>query len=407
MLLSRKGQVKLADFGVAAQLTNLKSQRNTFVGTPFWMAPEVISQVNGYDCKADIWSLGITALEMAYGAPPHSDMHPMKVLFHIPRSPAPMLKGGQWSKEFKDFITRCLCKDPMKRSNARDLLKHRFIRNAGRVEALQELIERKQEWDTVRSEQGEYQPKLYEEPMYVCVAPIGHLEILTMCRMTLSHEPEETWDFDTIRTVDAPKGAPALSIITQGNTFRRTAYAPVATTTTALQNLDLNSAPSKDVLQGRGTARRVSIACRSSSPERQTRKPNPERAVQKPNPERAVQNPSPERAIQNPNPERAVQAQDSKQRQVQAPASTKSGGSNASTVRFFHGAPNPSPSTSPFGTMSSTGTNMFSPDELMSPVVIPNTNQGFLGRQVHATVVQQAFLEVCFHFHPPNHKLVN
>lgn len=163
-LLAQSGKVKIADFGVAAQLTNIKSQRMTFVGTPFWMAPEVIQEA-GYDFKADIWSLGITALEMANGEPPHAGTHPMKVLFLIPKAPAPRLEGNQWSRDFKDFVAQCLIKDPDRRATAKELLRHRFVQRAGKVEAMRELIERKQMWDA--QEDKPSHPKYYEETMYV------------------------------------------------------------------------------------------------------------------------------------------------------------------------------------------------------------------------------------------------
>jgi serine/threonine-protein kinase 24/25/MST4 len=162
VLLTDMGKVKLADFGVAAQLTNLKSQRMTFVGTPYWMAPEVIQEA-GYDFKADLWSLGITAMELALGQPPLAGLHPMKVLFEIPKMSAPRLEGDQWSKDFKDFICQCLIKDPDRRASAKELLKHRFIQRSGKVEAMRELIERKQMHDA--QEENTAHVKYYEETM--------------------------------------------------------------------------------------------------------------------------------------------------------------------------------------------------------------------------------------------------
>ncbi|VDO06263.1 unnamed protein product [Rodentolepis nana] len=139
ILLSDKGEVKLADFGVAGQLTKTTKKRVTFVGTPFWMAPEVI-KVSSYDYKADIWSLGITAIELAEGAPPHSDVHPMRVLLDIPHNPPPKLPE-RYSTNFRDFVQCCLVRSPENRHSAQELLRHPFVKKPRKTVYLQELIE--------------------------------------------------------------------------------------------------------------------------------------------------------------------------------------------------------------------------------------------------------------------------
>ncbi|KAK5615852.1 hypothetical protein CRENBAI_021249 [Crenichthys baileyi] len=133
VLLTENAEVKLVDFGVSAQLDKTIGRRNTFIGTPYWMAPEVIACDENpdatYDYRSDLWSLGITALEMAEGAPPLCDMHPMRALFLIPRNPAPRLKSKKWSKRFLSFVDSCLVKNHMHRPATDALLKHAFIRD--------------------------------------------------------------------------------------------------------------------------------------------------------------------------------------------------------------------------------------------------------------------------------------
>ncbi|KAJ3262920.1 Structural maintenance of chromosomes protein 1, partial [Chytriomyces hyalinus] len=158
ILLTEDGEVKLADFGVSAQLTKTLTKRKTFIGTPYWMSPEVItSEDKGtlYDSKADIWSLGITAIEMAECKPPMFDMHPMRVLFMIAKLDPPTLKNSNppWSLEFRDFLRQCLEKDPTMRPSASELILHPFVKSAtaGGL-TVQRLIQRTRYARKVRAE---------------------------------------------------------------------------------------------------------------------------------------------------------------------------------------------------------------------------------------------------------------
>uniref|UniRef100_A0A3Q4HGT9 non-specific serine/threonine protein kinase n=1 Tax=Neolamprologus brichardi TaxID=32507 RepID=A0A3Q4HGT9_NEOBR len=135
ILLTTEGGVKLVDFGVSAQLTSARLRRNTSVGTPFWMAPEVIACEQqydySYDARCDVWSLGITAIELADGDPPLAEMHPVKALFKIPRNPSPTLRHPEeWSRSFSHFISQCLIKDFEARPSVTHLLEHPFIKQA-------------------------------------------------------------------------------------------------------------------------------------------------------------------------------------------------------------------------------------------------------------------------------------
>ncbi|EMC94136.1 hypothetical protein BAUCODRAFT_36606 [Baudoinia panamericana UAMH 10762] len=232
ILLSETGQVKIADFGVAAQLTNIKSQRMTFVGTPFWMAPEVIQEA-GYDYHADVWSLGITAMEMALGEPPRSDVHPMKVLFLIPKEKPPRLEGTQWSREFKDFVTLCLNKDPEKRPSAKALLKHAFIRRAGKIELLQDLVRKCKKYERGGTER-ERDPRYYEE---------------TLKEMSSSVEGDE-WVFDTVRPSSNTRGLQSAKQTVKRRKLERIPSgdgSDVEHATAAMEGMRLDAAPLGDI----------------------------------------------------------------------------------------------------------------------------------------------------------------
>jgi len=139
VLLTEDGHVKLADFGVSAELTNTLNKRKTVVGSPFWMAPEVIRESH-YDGRADVWSLGITVIEMAEGAPPHSNLNPLRAIFVIPTKPAPTLADpDSWSPEMLDFVRCCCQKDPAQRHDSALLSGHPFVKQE--VLALRQMHE--------------------------------------------------------------------------------------------------------------------------------------------------------------------------------------------------------------------------------------------------------------------------
>lgn len=149
ILLSTNGEVKLADFGVSAQLSDSVTRRDSIVGTPCWMAPEILD--NLYDYKCDIWSIGITAIEMAEGEPYYANLPPIQTFIALHENEPPQLphqhvnpSTGQvtaWSVNFREFISRCLVKDPKARPTSDELLRHSFITGAKRTSYLTELLE--------------------------------------------------------------------------------------------------------------------------------------------------------------------------------------------------------------------------------------------------------------------------
>ncbi|KAM9325058.1 STE20-like serine/threonine-protein kinase [Gastrophryne carolinensis] len=145
ILLTLDGEVKLADFGVSAKNTRTLQRRDSFIGTPYWMAPEVVmcetSKDKPYDFKADVWSLGVTLIEMAQIEPPHHELNPMRVLLKIAKSEPPTLaQPSRWSKDFNEFLKKCLDKNVDARWTTSQLLQHPFVSTANSNKPVRELI---------------------------------------------------------------------------------------------------------------------------------------------------------------------------------------------------------------------------------------------------------------------------
>ncbi|KAL3895357.1 MAG: hypothetical protein SGCHY_004750 [Lobulomycetales sp.] len=226
ILLTEEGIVKLCDFGVAGQFTMSCLRRNSFVGTPYWMPPEIIKR-STYDYKADIWSLGITIIELATGNPPFSDMDPRRALFLIPRTKPPKLDGAQFSPALKEFISLCLKEEPEDRPSAAQLLeKSKFVRGLSQKASdnlICGLLNRHKKWyKQKRARERQVAPDSSDEEEISIpkdIFPIAHSseyhpqnsEYVGGGGDNVSKDSDDEWTFGTIRSSDYRRSNSAVS----------------------------------------------------------------------------------------------------------------------------------------------------------------------------------------------------
>lgn len=214
VLVAGNGSIRLADFGVAGQLTDTIDKRNTKIGTPFWMAPEVIEQA-AYDGCADIWSLGITAIELAKGLPPYAGkLHHFQVLLQIPKNPPPVL-DGDFSAEFKDFVAACLVKDPSARPTAASLLEHPFMKDVTRptswINFIREVVLPQRPRAVMSVDSAENRSQTSGVPVEQVPSQDNN-----------SNASGAEWNFDTQRSFHAGPGASTLQRTKSKHLHRRT-----------------------------------------------------------------------------------------------------------------------------------------------------------------------------------------
>ncbi|KAA8893271.1 kinase-like domain-containing protein [Sphaerosporella brunnea] len=185
ILVNQDGRIQLCDFGVSAQLANKHNKRNTFVGTPQWMAPEALAG-GSYDFKIDIWSFGITIYELAKQNPPLYQYHPERVVDMIPRMPPPRLEGGNWSNSLREFVAMCLNEIPDQRPTAEELQKTKFVKaTKAPITIMRELIARYEIW---------------EKGGGVRASMLYHPQGWATGDTVTSDGNDAGWDFDTIKS---------------------------------------------------------------------------------------------------------------------------------------------------------------------------------------------------------------